>query len=200
MTQANQRMQAILSAVKAKGVSENDLQTTDLSMYFEREHEPRPLPAPRLEATSTKSEEREVAMQKAEIEVMDAEPRGHYVVRNTVIVSVRDLKKIGDVIGAAMQAGANHLHGFELSIEDPTPVQEKARTEAIEHAIDKAKKMAKTAGIKLGPIIEISEAGASHPVPMPAKQMMNMAESSVPVEQGQMSVTQTVQIVFSIED
>jgi uncharacterized protein YggE len=45
MTQANQRMQAILSAVKAKGVSENDLQTTDLSMYFERDPEPRPLPA-----------------------------------------------------------------------------------------------------------------------------------------------------------
>lgn len=204
MTRANKRMQAILDAVKAKGVSENDLQTTDLSMYFERDHEPRPFPTPRPEGDSPEdrksAEDRKVEMEKAEVEAKQMVAEGHYVVRNTVIVSVRDLSKIGDVIGSAMQAGANHLHGFELSIEDPSPVQEKARDKAIAQAIDKAKKMAKKAGIDLGPIIEISETGSSHPIPMASKRMMDLQESKVPVEQGQMSVTQTVQVVFAIEE
>lgn len=198
MKQANRRMQEIIAALKAKGVSENDLQTTDLSMYFERNHEPRPVSVSTPPSTNASSEEGEVKARKLESEEKSLVPEGHYVVRNTVIVSVRDLKKIGDVIGAAMQAGANHLHGFELSIEDPTLVQEKARDEAIEHAIDKAEKMAKRANVELGPIKEITETGSSHPVPMAANRKMVMAESSVPVEQGQMSVSQGVQIVFAL--
>jgi len=198
MKQANRRMQGIIAALKAKGVSENDLQTTDLSMYFERNHEPRPVQSPEVRPTSPGSEEGEIEARKLEIQEKEMVSEGHYVVRNTVIVSVRDLKKSGDVIGAAMQAGANHLHGFELSVEDPTLVQEKARDKAIEHAIDKAEKMAKKAQVKLGPIMEISETGSSRPAPMSANRMMDMAESSVPVEEGQMSVSQRVQVVFAL--
>lgn len=211
MSNASQRMAAIMSAVKGMGIADKDLQTTDLSMYFEPSNEPVYPPHPPMDTAAPsapsakvtgKSMEKAVEERAAAPAAPEHKPRGNYVVRNTVIVSVHDLEKLGEVIGKAMQAGANHLYGLELTVEDPKPLEQEARKRAVEHAMKKAKQLAKEANVELGPVIEVSEVGSSFPVPMMGKRSMSVAhaEAAVPVEQGQLSLTQSVQVVFSLKE
>lgn len=203
MAQANTRMAAILEAVKSEGVAPADTQTTDLSVYFERYPEgpgyPIPVASPVEAPAATPRGKATKEMAVSTTAPAPAEPRGQYVVRNTVVVSVRKLDSMGDVIGAAMQAGANHLYGLELSIDDPSALAVSARTKAVEHARAKAEQLAKQTGSKLGAVISIGEQDGA-PVPMPMSRAMNMKEASVPVERGQMSVSQTVHVVFALEE
>lgn len=204
MAQANTRMAAILQAVKAEGVSPADTQTADLSVFYERYPEnpypvPVAVPVEMQPAAPSAKRTKEMAVTTAAPAPVVAQPRGQYVVRNTVIVSVRKLDTMGDVIGAAMQAGANHLYGLELSIDDPAPLAVTARTKAIEHARAKAEQLAKQTGNELGAVVTIVEQDGA-PMPVPMSRAMSMKEASVPVERGQMSITQTVQVVYSLAE
>jgi uncharacterized protein YggE len=199
MQRANERMDAITRALKAQGIEGRDLQTTDLSMYFERDaNYPMPMP-PREIMHPTLEEGVPTASKEAKPSTESVD--GVYVVRNTVIVSVRKLDRLGEVIGAAMSAGANQMHGFELTIEDPAPLRDQARKKAVEQAIAKARQLARESGVKLGSVIEVREVGGATPMPQMAnKRSMAMAEASVPVEQGELSLSQEVQVVFEIVD
>jgi len=193
MEGANRRMAAISEAIKAQGVDPKDLQTTDLSMYFEVS-QPQPIAAPQ----QMKMGMAEAAVEPAAMPAHKTE--GAYVVRNTLIVAVRKIDSMGTIIGAAMTAGANHLYGFELTIEDPTILRDQARKQAVDHAVAKAELLAKEAKVKLGPVLSVSELDGGHAVPMMAERSMKMNISAVPVEQGELSLTQNVQVVFSIQD
>ncbi len=190
MGRANRRMDEILRALQAKGIDKRDLQTTDLSMYFEdvREMPPGPMMMPKGEAHPEEPREEQ-----------GVTPRGYYVVRNTVIVSVRKLDSLGEVIGSAMSAGANQLHGFELTMDDASRLRDEARKKAIAQAIDKAKQMAKEADVKLGRIIEVTEASDAVPFPKIAGRSYHMVDSSVPVENGELSLSESVNVVFALE-
>lgn len=199
MQRANARMDAITKALKAQGVESRDLQTTDLSMYFERDPN-YPMPMPPREVMRPAGEQGEAPASKVDKPSPESVD-GVYVVRNTVIVSVRKLDRIGEVIGAAMNAGANQMHGFELTIEDPAPLRNDARKKAVAQAIEKASQLAKESGVKLGSVIEVREVGGVAPMPQMAnKRSMDMVEASVPVEQGELSLSQEVQVVFEIVD
>jgi uncharacterized protein len=184
MRRANERMTAVMNAVKSKGVSDKDLQTTDLSVYFERTHEAPPYPVSReaIEKETSLTKERAVGSPVApDVAVTHETPQGFYVVRNTVIVSVRQLEKLGEVIGAAMQAGANHLYGLELTIDNPRPLQKEARNLAVKEALEKARALAKEADVKLGQVIEITEIDGQPVTPYFAKRSMAVQDSSVPI-------------------
>src|SRR5690606_29576110 len=87
MRKANERMTAVMNAVKSKGVSDKDLQTTDLSVYFERTHEapPYPIPSEPLAKETSVTKERSVSTGAApEVASQKETPQGFYVVRNTV--------------------------------------------------------------------------------------------------------------------
>jgi len=194
MSRANARMTQITQALQAKGVAGRDLQTTELSMYFERTQDnPQPVYSPR----STKDLGGDAT---ATAPSPQASPEGYYVVRNTLIVSVRKLDQLGTTIGAAMAAGANHLHGLELSLEDPSTLRDEARKKAVAQAVSKAQLLAKEAKVELGPVLSINEAQGGEAVPMMAgTRMKAMADASVPVESGELSLTQQVEVVFAIK-
>jgi uncharacterized protein YggE len=202
MNSANQRMTQIIAALKARGVLEKDIQTTELSMYFERLQDtpgyppdyapPRPV-APEMGATNEKV---------AQVATAPAVPKmqGVYVVRNTVLVTIAEIKQVGAYIGAAMGAGANALHGLELTIEDPTVLRNEARKQAVKNAREKAQILAKEAKVKLGPVISVNETGGGEPVPMMAERGMSYKSANVPVATGELSLTQHVQVTFAIEE
>jgi len=194
MQRANGRMSAITEALRAQGIEARDLQTTELSVYFERTQEPPIYIPPRadLGEAGTKS-----ATTSAPI-VAD-KPEGFYVVRNTLIVSVRKLDQLGAVIGSAMSAGANQLYGFELTIDDASGLRDQARKKAVQQAVSKAKLLADEADIKLGPVISVTELDSGEAAPMMADRAMMANKSSVPVETGELSLTQRVQVTFAIE-
>jgi uncharacterized protein YggE len=81
-----------------------------------------------------------------------------YVVRRTVVIRLRDLKKFEDLITAELEAGVTHVHGVEFRTTDLRAHRDRARTMALTAAREKAGLLAREAGLKLGRITSIGEA------------------------------------------
>lgn len=125
-----------------------------------------------------------------------AMPSGFYRATNTVEVTIRDLDKAGQVLGAAAGAGANQMFGIAFEIEDPAPLEAEARKKAMVDARTRAERLAELGGVKLGPPISISEAGGGMPVPGPM--VMRAEVGQVPIERGELTVIANVQVVYAI--
>ncbi|MHC0054858.1 SIMPL domain-containing protein [Actibacterium sp. D379-3] len=170
MTETSARTAEMLAALKAAGIAPRDLQTRDLSLQ--------PLWKNRNYSSG------------------EAPEIDGFVAANTVMVRVRDLDGLGTVLDQAVGLGANTFNGLRFGLQDPAPQQDAARKAAVADAMRKAQLYAAAAGLELGPVLSISEAGA----PAPAPFMMEAARSSVaaPVEGGEVSLSASVTMVFGI--
>lgn len=72
-------------------------------------------------------------------------------------VRVRDVEQSGEVLDAAMAAGANQVQGVEYTIEALETLRAKARNEACRVAKNKADQFARALGAKLGRPVAIRE-------------------------------------------
>ncbi len=120
-----------------------------------------------------------------------------FVASNMVMVRVRKLDDLGQVLDAVISDGANDFNGLQFGVQEPRPLQDKARAAAVKDAMARAALLADAAGVTLGPIMSINENGGGGPRPM----MMEMAaarEASVPVAAGEVSLTASVSVVFAI--
>lgn len=122
-----------------------------------------------------------------------------YEVSNSVTVTVDDLGKLGPAIDALVTSGANSLGSVAFSIRDPKPLMARAREAAVKDAVAKAETLSHAAGVKLGPIVAISEGGISPPQPM-YRMAMSMAAPAAPppVAPGENSVSANVSITWEI--
>lgn len=118
---------------------------------------------------------------------------------NTVMVRVRDLEGLGTTLDAVISAGANEFNGLQFDVQEPRPLQDAARRAAVKDALAKAQLLADAAGVTLGPITSITEQGGGGPRPM-MMQRAAMAEASVPVAAGELSLSASVSVVFAIAD
>ncbi len=171
------QMEAILAALKEAGIAEKDIQTMNYSVYFERNPEPMPLPAV--------SESGEVKPQ--------------YRVSNMVNVTIRDLDKVGDVLDAVIEAGANNIWGVSFSLDDPKSAQADARTEAITDATARAEALAGLSGVKLGPVMSISEVISGGSFPVPALMVERAAAGGGTISPGELEIGYQVQVTYFIE-
>jgi len=124
-----------------------------------------------------------------------------YRVSNSVNITVRDIKKLGDVLDKVVQAGANQIGAISFGVAEPEKMKDEARKLAMQNAIGNAKLYAETAGVELGPVIKITESGDYTPRPYRAMRAAApmMAESApVPVEGGTMSVEAKVQVTWEL--
>ncbi len=166
------RVAAILEALAAAGIEARDLQTSGLSL------------APRLESRAA-SVPREA-------------PRiTGYEARNMITVRVRDLAALGRILDKVVEKGANSFAGLQFTRADLQPLQDEARRRAVRDAIARAALMAGAAGLRLGPVISISEAGGGG---MPRPEMMRSAAiaGDVPVAGGEISVRAAVSMEFAL--
>ena len=122
-----------------------------------------------------------------------------FIVDNTVYVTLRDLTKIGDSLGAAVSAGANNIYGIQFDVADKTTALTSARKTAVGNARLQAEELAQAAGVKLGSVQNINYYN-SYPVMAEGKgggAMMDQAYS-VPITPGQLTFTVDVNIVYAI--
>lgn len=163
-------LKTILERLKAQGIEEKDVQTSNLSLN--------------PNWTSYDS---------------SAAPKiSGYTASNQLMIRIRDLPKLGGVLDAAITDGANTLNGLTFGLSDPRPAMDLARAEAVADARARATLLVDAAGVKLGKIKSISEGGGiSNPGPMYRADGYAMAEA-VPVQGGQVATTATVTIVFEI--
>lgn len=184
--QANRQASAITGAITASGVAAQDIQTQNFSINFEQQPEPYP-PRPAAGAAGAAGAAEEA-------------PRGFYRVSNSLLVTVRDVSKLGAILGAATGAGANNIWGIAFEIEDPSKLEAQAREEAVREARARAEQLASLAGVKLGKVVSVSElGGGAGPMQGGAQFNMKAARADVPVQGGELTVNQDVQVLYSIE-
>ncbi|HEY1708569.1 MAG TPA: SIMPL domain-containing protein [Rhizomicrobium sp.] len=129
----------------------------------------------------------------------DAPPRiVGYQVANQVDVTLDDAKKLGPVLDALVGAGANQIDGVSFGFADPKGLAAKARADAVTDATERAQTYARAAGVSLGPIVSITEAGEGNPAPMPMMRAMEATAARTPVVAGEQTVTATVTIVWEL--
>jgi hypothetical protein len=86
--------------------------------------------------------------------------RTHYVARNGVAVTIRDLARAGAIVDAGVRAGATNVYGPEFGLANPSGVYRDALALAFADARAKAARLAQEAGLTLGPVLRIRETGA----------------------------------------
>jgi uncharacterized protein YggE len=175
-SRANQAMDAVIAAIKAAGVTEEDIQT----QYFNI-----------TEVTKWDNDKGESVITG-------------YMVTNTVLVKIRDIDKTGDVIDAAVAAGGDYIriNSLNFTVEDPNIYYAQAREQAITYAKQKAEQMATLTGVKLGDITYITESSYMPSGNYYEGRVLAPApeSSSTSVSPGQLEVTTTVTIVYNIEN
>lgn len=173
---ANGAMAAVIDALKKDGVAARDLQTSGLSIQAQYSYPQNEDGTPRPPVLTG------------------------YMVSNTLTIRIRDVAKVGAMIDQAVTSGVNQGGDIRFTNDDPAKAIASARTEAVKNAVEKAKTLADAAGVKLGRILEISEAStAPEPRPLMSARMTKEAADAVPVEAGENSYSVNVNVTFAIE-
>jgi hypothetical protein len=132
-----------------------------------------------------------------------------YEVHNSVLVTLEkfapeDLSKyVSQIVGKALANGANNVNHIQFYIKNKEPLEREALTLATQEAIDRAKILAKAAGVKLKRIASIS----TRPTLMPPRpQMMRKAAMDTeaaamapPIEIGESEIRVQVTLAYEIE-
>jgi uncharacterized protein YggE len=166
-------MNRVFAALKAIGIPDNKIQTSNFSV--QPQYPPFRPDAP---------EQRTII---------------GYQVSNQVSVTVDDLSKLGAALDALVKSGANQLGGVSFAIANPKPLAERARALAVADAMAKAKTLAAAAGVNLGPILSIEEGTAFRPVPKFAEVRTALAAAPPPIAIGEESVTVNVTMTYGIQ-
>jgi uncharacterized protein len=126
---------------------------------------------------------------------------GYRVVRQ-MTAKVRDLEHLGDVLDWLVSAGANEVHGAQMSSADPSAAEHEALRSAITAARSKAEALAEAGGVTIAGLAKVEEE-PGHGPPVPRMRMMAagaMAEDApTEVAAGDLTVTRQVRAWFEIE-
>ncbi|MBP8909281.1 MAG: SIMPL domain-containing protein [Xanthomonadales bacterium] len=170
LRQNAEQMNRVLAAIKAAGVADKDVQTSGISLNPQYRYEENQ--PPRITG---------------------------YQASNTVNVKLREVAKMGKVLDALVASGANQVNGPSFGIDDPEPLYDRARLDALKAARARAETYAGALGVRVRRIVSISEGGAAMPSPMPRMAMMKAeAYDSTPVAAGESSVSVNLDVVFEL--
>jgi uncharacterized protein YggE len=171
LTDNNTKSQAVIDVIKAAGVADKDVQTTNFSIYPQQQYD-----------NNGKM-----------IGIL-------YVVENTVYVTVRDLTTMGSLLDATVRSGANTINSISFDLDDKTGALTQARSAAVTDARKQAGELTSATGVTLGNVQTISYYDSSAPITVQyARADMAAGGGSVPVQAGSMQITTTVTIVYEIK-
>ncbi len=127
-------MQAVLDALKAAGITDKDVQTTNVSLEQNTQNQGKP-------------NERRV-----------------FVASNSVQVTIHDLSSVGSVIDAAVNAGADSVNDISFQLSNPNTIRTDALSQAVTGARSKAEALARAAGAEVVRVVTIDEQNFRPPV------------------------------------
>ena len=177
-------MDAIVSALRARGVEDRDIQT----QFFN------------------------ISLQYEFIEIVEEGIRTRkqvvvgYRVNNSTAVKIRDLDAVGTIIDEVATAGgdATRINGISFTVEDTKPFMTQLREAAVGDALAKAQQLASLTGVSLGRLAFISESGGGLPVARAAFEEQIFAARAAPafataISGGELELHMNVQAVFGIQ-
>jgi uncharacterized protein len=174
VNQNNSKMSAVIAALKRAGASDQEIRTSNFSIYPQQVYEQgKP---PRLTG---------------------------YQANNSVTVTKSDVAAASKLLQAALNAGVNETSGLSFEVSDPARGRDQGLRAAFEEARAKAALLAQSAGRTLGRAIMINEGAAPVPPPprpLPVGVMAARAEavSEVPISTGSRELTYTISVVFEM--
>lgn len=171
LNQMAESFNQVLGAVKGVGVDEDDVKTTNFSV------------SPQYDFIDGR-------------QVL----RG-FIASENVVVTVRDLTKVGEVISSATSTGANQIGGISFEIDEEEGVRAQAEEAAIEQAKGKAERIAKSLGAKLGGVKSYNVSGGSdQPNPVAFRELAIGGDAAIPeVPAGTNEVSVTVTITYQLQ-
>lgn len=126
-----------------------------------------------------------------------------YQVTRQISAKVRDLSRLGEVLDGVVGAGANEVHGAQMSASDPSAAEHRALEKAMAAARAKAEALATAANVRLGAVVRIEEEPGMGVGPMPRGRAMaamgETADASTEVATGDLTVTRRIRVWFAIE-
>lgn len=124
-----------------------------------------------------------------------------YEARNTVTVVLSDLTRVGTIIDAASQSGANDISGISFTLRQDRPARTEALRQATREAVDKAGVIASALGGRIVRIVEVQEEGTVRPIPVydQVERFKTQAAQATPIEVGTLDVTSRVQLIAEVE-
>jgi uncharacterized protein YggE len=117
-----------------------------------------------------------------------------YTASNTVTATIRKIGDAGDVVDAAVGAGANQVSGPNLLAADQDAAYRNALEGAVADARAKAEALATASSSRLGKITAIVEGGGAIPTPLAT----GAKDSSVAIEPGTQKIEATVSVTFAL--
>ena len=171
---ADAQATAVIEALEAAGIASEDIQTSYFSVSILRDYS----------------------------ENADPTLITGFQITNQLQVTVRDTDQIGELLDAAINAGANSIYGVTFYVDDQTEASSEARVEAVDDARTKAEELAAAAGMSLGPVVAISE--GTSPFVSPVYDMargggMGAGQAATPVEPGSTTVAVDVTMTFELQ-
>lgn len=172
-------MTAVFDELEKSGIARKNISTSQLSLQPRYNYDNRrnngSRPAPRIDG---------------------------YEARNTVSVTSDDIEAVGVMLDALVRAGVNNINNISFSVKDPKAAKDEARTQAIQDARSKAEDMAQAAGVKLGKLVSMNEAGGSFPQrgQVQLSRAAVLDSGSTPISAGEQTLSVTVNMVYEIID
>jgi uncharacterized protein len=171
LTRNSAAMTKIIDGLKGAGIEPKDIQTVHFGINPRYTH-PKDGTAPRING---------------------------YQVVNNVRITVRDIKRVGEVLDGVVTLGANQAGGISFEVSKAETLKDEARKQAMANALRRAKLLAEAAGAEVGPVISISEeVQGGGPRPM-ATGRMAMSAEAVPVEAGSKTLEARVQVTWGLK-
>lgn len=126
----------------------------------------------------------------------------YYQATQTMVITLRDLKKYEELMIGLMESGINQIQGVDFRSSRIEDYQTEVRTKAVADAKKKAEDYAKALGQSVGKAIYISDQSSSV-MPMPRNMMLKgyAADSSAMEETlaiGEIEITASVSIRFTL--
>lgn len=168
---AAERAEALIAALTSNGVAQDDITTTDYSIYPEYDY------------------------------TTNAQRLLGYRVSNTVRAKIRNVQETGPVLDSVTAAAGDEVRisGLRFSIEDNADLITAAREAAWNDAMAKATQLAELSGQTLGAATSISETLSNPPTPIPyaAEDAGGAERAMTPIEPGTSAVTINLQVEFA---
>lgn len=169
--QLESKINAVIASIKAQGIAEEDIKTTNLS----------------LNPIYDFIEGRRV-------------DRG-FEANQMVEVKIRELDTVGAVLSAATGEGVNQAGNIQFEIDDPAQFRQQAQEKAIAQARANAEDLAEALGVRLGDVKNFSsqiDSPTDPPIFARAELATDQALGGVETPAGTQDVTATVEITYQI--
>lgn len=125
-----------------------------------------------------------------------------YTAHHTLTVTYREMDKIGELLDAASQAGANNIENVRFTVENPESYESQVIEKAVANADVKAGAIAKAVKRQLGAVLSVSQGDANVPVFYASEALMSKAldtAGSTEIETGQVKVSTILNITYEMK-